>query len=59
MLDPLSTLARLRRPTILIQTARLGAEDYRRDVHLARLLGHPAALPRNSVALMRLIETEA
>lgn len=58
MTDILLRLDRLRRPRLLIRAARLGAEEYRRDLHLPRLLGR-GALPRSLVALERLMELEA
>jgi hypothetical protein len=33
-------LAALRRPSLLMRAARIGTEDYRRTVHLPRLLGY-------------------
>ncbi|MFT5343104.1 MAG: hypothetical protein ACI9BH_002322 [Paracoccaceae bacterium] len=57
MQDLLSMLNTLRRPSLLIRVARLGAQDYSRNRHLQRLLGY-GALPRNAPALMRLIEIE-
>ena len=57
MQDLLGMLNSLRRPRLLIRAARLGAEEYRRDRHLQRLLGY-GSLPRSAVALMRLIEIE-
>lgn len=58
MQDILSTLQRLRRPRLLIRAARSGVAEYRRDLHLGRVLG--GATPRRSgPALMRLIELEA
>lgn len=57
MSDILHRLDHLRRPRLLIRAARIGAEDYRRDIHLPRLLGH-GALPRHSLALARLMEIE-
>jgi hypothetical protein len=54
----LDHLDQLRRPRLLIRAARIGAEEYRRDVSLPRLLGH-GELPRSLVALARLIEDEA
>ena len=47
----------LRRPRLLIRTARIGARDYVRDRHLKRILGY-ANLPRPAAALMQLIELE-
>ncbi|MHA6347052.1 DUF6477 family protein [Roseivivax sp. CAU 1761] len=47
----------LRRPRLLVRAARMGAEGYRRDTDLPRLLGSlPAGL---EAALDRLIEIEA
>ncbi len=57
MLDPLTMLASLRRPRLLIRTARIGAQDYNRERHLQRLLGY-GAIPRPAEALIRLIEKE-
>ncbi|PYC48355.1 hypothetical protein DI396_05025 [Litorivita pollutaquae] len=58
MQDILGMLTTLRRPRLLIRAARIGMEDYRRDHHLRRLLGH-GALPRSGAALLRLMEMEA
>ncbi|MDX1823033.1 MAG: DUF6477 family protein [Paracoccaceae bacterium] len=58
MTDLLDHLDHLRRPRLLIRAARIGAEDYRRETHLPRLLGH-GDLPRSILALARLIESEA
>lgn len=58
MNDILGMLNQLRRPRLLIQAARAGVEDYRRDPHLRRLLGYGAA-PRSGAALMRLIDIES
>ncbi len=58
MQDILGMLTALRRPRLLIRAARIGMEDYRRDHHLRRLLGH-GALPRSGAALLRLMEMEA
>ncbi|WP_298835994.1 DUF6477 family protein [uncultured Roseobacter sp.] len=58
MQDVLSMLHALRRPPLLMRAARIGAEDYRRPVHLPRLLGY-GNLPRHSAALLRLMEIEA
>ncbi len=57
MQDLLSMLNNLHRPRLLVRAARIGAQDYRRDRHLQRLLGY-GALPRPAAALMRLIELE-
>lgn len=58
MNDILHRLNHLRRPRLLIRAARIGAEDYRRDIQLPRLLGH-GGLPHTAVALARLMEIEA
>ncbi|PIE12200.1 MAG: hypothetical protein CSA70_10705 [Rhodobacterales bacterium] len=57
MNDILSILNQLKRPRLLIQAARAGAEDYRRDPHLRRLLGF-GKLPRSGAAIMRLVDME-
>lgn len=57
MQDILGMLNALRRPRLLIRAARIGAQDYRRDRHLQRLLGY-GSLPRPAAALMRLIDVE-
>jgi hypothetical protein len=58
MQDILSMLQALRRPSLLMRAARLGADDYRRATHLPRLLGY-GVLPRHGSALLRLMEIEA
>jgi len=57
MQDIHSLIARLRRPRLLVRAARIGARDYRRTVHLPRLLGY-GRLPEPAPALIRLIEIE-
>ena len=58
MKDIHSLLASLHRPRILMRAARIGAQDYRRAVHLPRLLGY-GVLPRHADALMHLVDVEA
>lgn len=58
MQDILTRLTSLCRPRLLIRAARIGTDDYRRDLHLPRVLGY-GRLPRTVPALMRLIEIEA
>lgn len=58
MHDILGTLRALRRPPLLIRAARIGLQDYRREVHLRRLL-RDGPLPQSATALIRLLETEA
>ncbi len=58
MKDILSQVTDLRRPTLLITAARLGVEEYRREIHLRRVFGL-GNLPRHGAALVRLLEVEA
>lgn len=58
MLDIETRLATLKRPALLAQAARFGADDYRRDIHLARLL-ETETLPKPAAALMALFSREA
>lgn len=58
MQDILTMLNALQRPRLMMRAARMGAQNYRRAVHLPRLLGY-GVLPRSGVALLRLIEMEA
>ena len=58
MTDPLAILATLHRPTLLMRAARIGAQDYKRQIHLPRLLGY-GVLPRHGAALFKLMELEA
>ncbi|WP_127112200.1 DUF6477 family protein [Shimia sediminis] len=58
MKDLLSLLKDLRRPRLLIQAARLGVDDYRRDIHLRTHLGY-GNLPKHGSALIQLVEKES
>ena len=58
MQDVLSMLHALHRPRLLMRAARIGAQDYRRTIHLPRLLGY-GVLPRHGDALLRLMDIEA
>lgn len=58
MKDVLTMLRDLHRPKLLMRAARIGAEDYRRSAHLARLLGF-GRIPGPGESLMKLIEIEA
>lgn len=51
-------LARLRRPSLLVRAARLGAAGYARNAVLPQLLG-AGPVPPVRAALARLIEAEA
>lgn len=57
MFPILHRLDTLRRPQLLIRAARIGADDYRREVHLPRILGH-GPLPRHASALEQLMDKE-
>lgn len=58
MQDVLSYLSQLNRPRLLVRAARIGTQDYRREVHLPRLLG-VAQSPKSGDALLRLSEIES
>lgn len=58
MQDILSLLCGLRRPQLLVRAARIGADDYRREVHLSRILAGSAP-ERSGPVLMKLVELEA
>ena len=58
MLDIETRLATLKRPSLLARAAQFGVDDYRREVHLPRLL-EVATLPRPAAALMALFSKEA
>lgn len=57
MHDIQTLLGNLKRPRLLVRTARIGAEDYRRDMHLPRALGS-GRLPRPAQAIMQLMDIE-
>lgn len=54
MTDVLSFLRGVMRPRILMDAAKSGVSNYRRDIHLRRLLGQPN-LPGPQQAAVRLI----
>ncbi|WP_044043674.1 DUF6477 family protein [Octadecabacter antarcticus] len=58
MEDVLTMISRLKRPTLLVRTARHGVQDYNRVVHLRRLL-KTEVLPGPGQAIVRLMELEA
>lgn len=57
MQDIMTQLETLHRPRLLMRAARIGAEDYRRDTHLPRLL-NTGMSSRSGALLMRLVELE-
>ncbi len=58
MLDLQTRIATLKRPPLLARAARFGVDDYRRDLHLRRILGCER-LPKHGSALMQLLDREA
>ena len=58
MLDITTRIATLTRPSLLARAARFGVDDYRRNVHLGRIL-QSDTLPRHGQALVQLLEKEA
>lgn len=58
MLDIKTRLATLKRPKLLVRAVRFGIDDYRREVHLKRLL-HCDNLPKPAEAIMQLFDLEA
>lgn len=59
ILTLLSDMAAIRRPTMLLRTARHGTQDYNRDGELRRILRLPATPAPGVQTLARLIELEA
>ncbi|AUQ62493.1 DUF6477 family protein [Phaeobacter inhibens] len=57
MQDIFGHLAALRRPRLLVRTARIGARDYSRRRDLKRVLGY-GTLPKPAAAVMRLLDLE-
>lgn len=57
MLDLQTRIATLKRPRLLARAAHFGVDDYRRNIHLRRLL-QAESLPRSADALMRLLDME-
>lgn len=52
------SLSGLKRPKLLVQAARAGLRDYRRSIHLRKILGSEA-LPEPGAALSTLVRYEA
>jgi hypothetical protein len=57
MEDIHTQISRLKRPTLLVRTARHGIEDYNRLIHLRRLL-KTDNLPGPGKAIVKLMELE-
>lgn len=58
MEDVLTQISRLKRPTLLVRTARHGIEGYNRVIHLRRLL-KTESVPGPGQAIIKLMEREA
>ncbi|SLN15669.1 DUF6477 family protein [Pseudooctadecabacter jejudonensis] len=58
MQDVLTLISSLKRPTLLVRTARHGIADYNRVVHLRRAL-KAETLPGPGQAIIKLMEIEA
>lgn len=58
MLDLQTRIATLKRPQLLARAARFGVDDYRRNIHLRRILQNDV-LPRHGQAIVQLLEIEA
>lgn len=54
----LSRLATMKRPRLLLRTARFGLADYRREADLRRILRLPATPAPGPATVQRLIELE-
>lgn len=54
----METIARTRRPRLLLRAARIGTADYRRETDLRRVLRLPAPPPPGPGTVRRLIELE-
>lgn len=54
----LETLARIRRPQLLLRTARHGTSEYNRNTDLRRILRIPATPPPGATTVRLLIELE-
>ncbi|HCP81772.1 MAG TPA: hypothetical protein DIT67_09335 [Octadecabacter sp.] len=57
MEDVLTMITRLKRPALLVSTARHGLGDYKRVLHLRRLL-KTEAVPGPAQAIIRLMDIE-
>ena len=58
MHDVTGLIGTLRRPNLLVRAARFGVDDYRRSLHLPRLL-NMITLPRSAEAILKLFDIEA
>jgi hypothetical protein len=58
MRDLIGMISALKRPGILVRTAKIGADEYRRDVHLRRILKSEAPA-KTGEAILRILEIES
>lgn len=58
MLDLHTRITTLKRPSLLVRAARFGFDEYRRSVHLGRIL-QAEKLPGHADAIMQLLDIEA
>lgn len=57
MIDPLSAVKELQRPTLLVTAARFGLPNYKREKAIRRILG-TAVIPGRKQCVLRLMEME-
>lgn len=57
MIDPLTALGALHRPTLLVKAAKIASHYYSREKTVRRLLGKPT-LPGRKECILRLMELE-
>jgi len=55
----LAAIASTRRPRLLLRTARIGMQEYRRETDLRRVLRLPAAPPPGPATVRALLELES
>lgn len=58
MLDLKTQISTLKRPTLLVKAANIAAQDYRRKIHLRRVLRGPIP-PKASAVLVQLCDLES
>ena len=59
LLSLLAEISTLRRPALLLRTARFGTADYNRDTDLRRILRLPATPPPGPATLRQILDLEA
>ena len=58
MRDLIGMISALKRPGVLVRTAKISADEYRRDVHLRRILKSDAPA-KTGEAILRILEIES